>query len=393
MFGDVYVCSGQSNMQFTVHSVFNATEEIAQAAKFPQIRLFSVGTQNISLTPVPELIHYDLGWSVASPDVVGKADWSYFSAVCWFYGKYLAETYPTLPIGLISTNWGGTYVQAWSSPDALRQCPDLPVQVAEYDSEFGAPNPNQPSVLWNAMIVPFLKNPIKGALWYQGEQNSGDPAHYGCFFKAMITDWRAKWADGKTNFPFLFVQLAPWTPGSVTIPETRQAQLDALALPNVGFATAVDLGDIDSPYGNIHPRDKEDVGRRLLLAGRAIAYGDTTIIFKGPMASKFQVATTTPTASVTVTFENDTISGGLVLHPEPQCPTNADCAWYEIQLGTTSVRATAALRDKNVLTISVANAANAKITGVRYAWAPWPMCNLYNGAGLPAIPFSYYFPN
>jgi len=390
LFGDVYVCSGQSNMQFTVHSAFNSTEEIAQAAKYTQIRLFSVGESNISLTPVQQLIHYDLGWSVASSAIVGHGDWSYFSAVCWFYGKYLADEYPTLPIGLISSNWGGTYIQAWSSPEALKQCPTSDV-VTNVIKKSLAPNPNQPSVLWNAMIVPFLRNPIKGALWYQGESNAGDPNHYGCFFKAMITDWRAKWTDGKTNFPFLFVHLAPWSPGGDSIPATRQAQLEALTLPNVGFGSAVDLGDSTSPFGNIHPRDKEDVSYRLLLSGRAIAYGEASVVHKGPMANKFVVATTTPTASINVTFESDTISGGLVLRPEPQCPADADCLWYAIQFnGNSWVRATAT-HTGNQLVISVANPSNGKVTGVRYAWAAWPMCNLYNAAGLPAIPFSNSF--
>jgi len=188
------------------------------------------------------------------------------------------------------------------------------------------------------------------------------------------------------------VQLAPWSPGSDSIPATRQAQLEAVALGNVGFASAVDLGDFTSPFGNVHPRDKQDVSRRLLLAARAIIYGNTSAVYKGPMANKFVISTpTTPTASITVSFDSDTISGGLVLRPEPQCPAGANCLWYAIQFnGGNWVRATATLSG-NQLVISVANPSNGRITGVRYAWAPWPMCNLYNGASLPAIPFSNSF--
>eukprot|EP01113_Clastostelium_recurvatum_P045098 TRINITY_DN76_c0_g1_i1.p1 TRINITY_DN76_c0_g1~~TRINITY_DN76_c0_g1_i1.p1 ORF type:complete len:502 (-),score=102.31 TRINITY_DN76_c0_g1_i1:79-1584(-) len=399
MFGDVYVCSGQSNMQFTVHSAFNATTEIAEAAKYPQIRVFTVGTGNISLTPLSELASFTQPWSVASPDSIGKNDWGYFSAVCWFYGKYLADANPGLPIGLISTNWGGTYVQAWSSPNALAKCKkeieeqqDSPIYASAsmYDAA-GAPNPNQPSVLYNAMIVPFLGQTIFGALWYQGEANAGDAKGYACMFPAMISDWRTEWNN---QFPFFFVQLAPWTAGAGTaVADTRQAQLEALKLPGVGFATAVDLGDVSSPQGNIHPRDKQTVGARLLLSARAIAYKQTDVVYRGPEFVSVQFGTSGTTHTATVLFTE--LNGGLVLKPAT-CPTGVaavNCANWAFLLSDgkwyPTSSATLDATSQHVIVSLSGAPAGATATGLRYAYSSWPQTTVFSKANLPAIPFEY----
>lgn len=198
-FGDVWLCGGQSNMQFTVNTAFNATEEIALANRYPHVRLLTVGQgttstevptpslSNLHLTrsdvtahdthdthmfaqPLPVLKTLEQPWSVANATSVGGKSWQHFSAVCWFFGKQLYDKYQ-VPIGLVSSNWGGTIVQAWSSPDALSKCklsePTVPAAATEATTsvvaeptKLGGPNDN--SVLWNAMIVPFLDLSLKG---------------------------------------------------------------------------------------------------------------------------------------------------------------------------------------------------------------------------------------
>eukprot|EP00026_Physarum_polycephalum_P008241 Phypoly_transcript_08320.p1 GENE.Phypoly_transcript_08320~~Phypoly_transcript_08320.p1 ORF type:complete len:348 (+),score=41.52 Phypoly_transcript_08320:40-1083(+) len=229
LFGEVWFCGGQSNMQFTVASAFNATEEIQAANNYPDIRVFSVGEATYSDVPLDMLKTIDLQWSVASAKTIGAGNWSYFSAVCWFTGRYLYEQLK-VPVGLVSSNWGGTYIQAWSPPAALAKC--------NITTSIGNGN-NANTVLYNAMIYPFLKMQIKGVLWYQAEQNYVDPQDYVCMFPTMIQFWRAYFGQ---EFPFLFVQVSTPEP-----PQIRQAQLSALPLPGVGFATAVDLSDPTSP--------------------------------------------------------------------------------------------------------------------------------------------------
>jgi sialate O-acetylesterase len=200
LWGDVHLCGGQSNMQFTVHSAVNATQEIKRADAYPLIRLFTVGQSSQSDVPLPELNTTEQAWSVASSASVGAGDWSEFSAVCWFTYRdvfnALAYSGDIVPQGLVSNNWGGTPVEHWSSPDALAKCSTLK-NVTD-------------SVLWNAMIYPYTVGPMsfRTAIWYQGESNVGEAAYYSCQFPAMIVDWRAKLPGLNT---FGFVQIAGWT--------------------------------------------------------------------------------------------------------------------------------------------------------------------------------------
>jgi sialate O-acetylesterase len=200
LWGDVHLCGGQSNMQFTVHQSLNATEEIKKADAFPLIRLFTVGQSSSSNVPLLELNTTEQTWSIASSASVGGGDWSEFSAICWFTYRdvfaALAYSGDIVPQGLVSSNWGGTPIEHWSSPDALAQCITLK-NVTD-------------SVLWNAMIFPYTVGPMsfKTAVWYQGEANVGEAAYYSCQFPAMIRDWRAKLPGLNT---FGFVQIAGWT--------------------------------------------------------------------------------------------------------------------------------------------------------------------------------------
>jgi len=385
-FGDVYICSGQSNMQMTVHSVFNAAAEIQAANNYPLIRLFTVGEGTTSITPLSEFTTISQVWSVASAATVGVGDWTEFSAVCWFFGRDIYDKLK-IPIGLVSDNWGGTPVEAWSSPDALKVCNTSSPSVTSVGG------PSDPSNLWNAMIVPVLPMTITGATWYQGEANAGNPNFYACAFPEMIKDWRLKWGKESGSFPFYFVQLATWASNDLNSEALiRLSQMYATQLPKVGMCTAMDSGDPTSPYGDIHPRAKQIVGDRLSLSALAIGYS-LPIQYKGPEATQWTILSQSPQASVRVVFSSDSIGGGLVINPKA-CYAGvplSQCRWADI--GTQDgqwTNATISISGTSIV-LSATIASNSQVTGIRYAWANYPVAVIYNKDGLPALPFA--FPN
>jgi sialate O-acetylesterase len=382
------VCSGQSNMQMTVDSVYNASAEVAAAANYPNVRLFTVGQSTVSDKPLDEFATIEQLWSVASPDSVGGGNWSYFSAACWFFGKNLYDNLQ-IPIGLISSNWGGTIIQTWMSPDALAKCPGASEIRREKKTTGVGADPNHPSLLYNAMISPLLNMRVRGATWYQGEANVGDPRGYICLFPNMIEDWRVKWGLRSEEFSFYFVQLAAYIAGNpgVLLAQTRLAQTVALQLPYVGFATAFDLGDISSPFGDIHPRDKQDIGQRMALSALGITFHHK-IIYKGPTIRTF----TTENGKAIIHFHPDSIGLGLVLK-SVKCPTDqSSCAGFEVQFGSDEHwdPAIASLRGNNVI-LTPHDPSNDTIIGVRYGYAQWPLAILYNKDGFPAPPFFQKF--
>ncbi|KAL3884163.1 hypothetical protein ACJMK2_030383 [Sinanodonta woodiana] len=391
LFGDVWFCSGQSNMGFKMNHVFNYTEELNEAAKYSEIRIFSTNrhTSNTSLTDLSSVNH----WYLPNSTSVGN-----FSAVCWLYGKYL---YPHIhrPIGLIESAWGGTIIEAWSSHDALAKCTTTGHRVNRAAQ-------NHPSVLFNAMVSPFLPMTIYGVIWYQGESNSPHADRYVCQFPAMIADWRHKFHQasmGETNetFPFGFVQLAG--NGNDTnrgFPDLRWAQtanyghVPNAQLPNVFMSVAMDLPDFHSPYGSVHPRDKQDVASRLVLAARAVAYGENGLDFQGPIPTKF----TLHGSSLTIEFNqgNSPIEvrsdSGFEMccthstDPNYQCPTTS---------GWSVAHMTSHSSSSITLDVTSCTAHGMHIRGVRYAWHEGPCqvkhCAIYGRDNdLPAPPFKHH---
>jgi sialate O-acetylesterase len=190
LFGDVWICSGQSNMQFTVSMIYNATEEIANASNYPKIRVFTAVPMP-SASPVEELLGILLNWSIASSKSVGGPPWQYMSAVCWLYGRMIHQALGDRPIGLIATSYGGTAIEVWMPPKALQDCNTTTyvldiilfflsvfyrkgnVTIQPYD-EFSAPPPVNHSSLFNSMIYPFTRTVIYGVIWYQGEKHDFD---------------------------------------------------------------------------------------------------------------------------------------------------------------------------------------------------------------------------
>ncbi|KAL3884165.1 hypothetical protein ACJMK2_030385 [Sinanodonta woodiana] len=393
LFGDVWFCSGQSNMEFTMNQVFNNTQELNEAAKYSEIRTFHTtrDTSNTSLTD----LSYVSQWNLPNAGTLRG-----FSAVCWLYGKYL---YPHIhrPIGLIESSWGGTIIEAWSSHDALAKCTTTGHRVNR------ATNPNLPSVLWNAMVNPFLPMTIYGAIWYQGEGNSGRADKYACQFPAMITDWRHRFhnaSDGETNstFPFGFVQLAGFNNDTRIggFPDLRWAQtanygyVPNTNLPNVFMSVAMDLPDFASPYGSIHPRDKEDVASRLVLAARAVAYGEKGLDFQGPYPSTFNVQG----SSLVIEFSQGKSpiqvrsNSGFEICCTQSTDPNYMCP---LTVGWSAVNITTHSSSSITLNVTSCTHHGQHIKGVRYAWHESPcgvkQCAIYGrDNGLPAPPFKHH---
>jgi sialate O-acetylesterase len=334
--GDVWLCSGQSNMELTLAKSDHADAAIAQATD-DQIRLFHVARQ-LALAPRDD-VH--ASWQVCSPATV-----LHFSAAGYFFALNLRPVLQR-PIGLIESDWGATPAQSWTDLPTLQANRRLQHYAEAYakfaaryprgDAEFavspaltaGLPNPaatptpgsprpaasnmqKTPTLLFDGMIAPLIPFAIKGAIWYQGEDNADNEApgaamEYRVLFPAMITDWRMLWHEG--DFPFLFVQLPNFSGRPKALwPLVRESQLKTLSLPKTGMAVTIDIGTA----GFIHPSDKADVGLRLSLAARHIAYGEN-LVSTGPRYKAMK----TEGSAVRISFQKDSVGGGLVIGSTP----------------------------------------------------------------------------
>lgn len=406
LFGDVWVCGGQSNMEMTVSQIFNASEELAQAARYPNIRLFSASLET-SDTELLDLAKVDLEWSVPTPQNLGHSDFTYFSAVCWIFGRHLAERFK-YPIGLVESTWGGTPVEAWSSKTALSKCglsmaPKKWTQRSYRFMDMYA-GPCEYSVLWNAMIHPLLNMTIKGAIWYQGEQNTGLNTNlYNCTFPALIQDWRRSFHEGSLgqtdpNFPFGFVQLSTYLKSQPNdnYPVIRWHQTADYGyapnpkMPNTFMAVAMDLGDEKSPCGSVHPRDKQTVGYRLYLGARAVAYGDRQVPFQGPFPETIDVYYSD--SYMNITYNQELLITRTCDHIfQVFCSAGVDAHGESLY---TWVAAPAKSPSSRVVTVTFTGCSH--ISAVRYAWTDWPceykQCPIYSvREGLPAPLFIKYF--
>lgn len=357
--GEVWVCSGQSNMQFKLSEASNAKEAIA-AATDPKIRLFTV-PRKTSWEPLDTV---DASWVVCSPETVAD-----FTAVGYFFGRDIRKALD-VPVGLIHTSWGGTPAEAWTSAEGFKALPDYASYIAERTAQKPT-GPKQPMVLFNAMVNPLLPYGIKGVIWYQGEANAGQAYKYRTLFPNMIKCWRDAWGEG--DFPFLFVQLAPYKTPKPEPEETPWAELCEAQLltskscPKTGMAVVTDYGS-----GSVHSPHKEPVGARLALAARKIAYGQD-IAYSGPIYKGMKVAGD----SIILYFDH--VDGGLIAKGGDLtgfAMTGADRKF---------VWATATIVDANKVVVKNASVPNP--VAVRYGWADRPVVNLFNAAGLPASVF------
>ncbi|XP_066495510.1 sialate O-acetylesterase [Tiliqua scincoides] len=390
-FGDVWLCSGQSNMEMTLLQIFNASKELADAPNFPLVRVFAASRIQAK-KELQDLAKIDLQWSVPTAANPGHGDFIYFSAVCWLFGRSLFETVK-YPIGLVESFWGGSAIEAWSSKRALRECGLSEKTVSKSPTSFSGPR-NQ-SVLWNAMIHPLLNMTLRGAIWYQGETNTQmNTDLYNCTFPALIEDWRKTFHEGSEGqterfFPFGFVQLSAYRQEEIdeSFPHIRWHQTADFGyvpnrkMPNTFMAVAIDLGDDKSPTGSIHPRDKQSVAYRLHLGARAVAYGEKNLTFQGPYPQSVHVGVVEKL--IKVTFGQKIKLHHLNKNIFEVCCSQASggCTWKPVPM-TSSSSFTVTLQDP---------ACSDSVAGLRYAWTAWPceykQCPIYNLQMLPAPPF------
>jgi sialate O-acetylesterase len=394
--GEVWLCSGQSNMDFTVAKtekyyfagVNHEAEEVA-AANYPLIRMF---TGEWSRTYEPQTGVAGT-WRVCAPETVRE-----FSAIGYFFARDLQQELH-VPIGILTETYGASTAQAWIRREAIAANPKLKPVLDAFDAEVKAyvppaaaelkaweeavaqaraehrrpprrPHPDpvldqhNPTVLFNGMIAPVVPYAIRGVLWYQGESITPPKELFPLWNETLVTDWRKLWGY---DFPFYFVQLAALKNNSNN-PTVRAAQAEALALPGTGMAVTIDIGDPD----NVHPKNKQDVGARLVRLALARTYG-RPLEYSGPMYASMRVEE----HAIRVSFTH--LGGGLVARG------GALKTFVIAGADRKFVPADARIEGDAVVVSSPQVAAPE---AVRYAWENYPEgCNLYNAAGLPAVPF------
>lgn len=400
--GEVWLCSGQSNMAMNVKGVMEAEKEM-KAAEFPQIRMFFVQ----SFTATTPQDQCQGVWQACSPRTIAN-----FSAAAYFFGRQLHQTLK-VPVGLINSSVGGTAIEAWTSMETMKKQPELqplldqwgkdvalfeqPDNLAKHEAarkqwqeeskkalaaKQPAPpqpafvgrdplNPNRPANLFNGKIAPVIPFAIRGAIWYQGESNAGNGPLYAVQLPLMIRDWRARWG---AEFPFAWVQLPNFLKRETTpdAPSTwarlREAQTKTLSEPNTGMTVNLDIGDA----GNIHPVNKQEIGRRLALWALAQVYGQK-IAWSGSLYESHEIKG----SEVVIHFKHanglKTTDGTPAVKGFAIADETRHWQWAEARIQG----------DQVVLS----HPAITKPQAVRYAWANNPEINLVNAARLPAAPF------
>lgn len=406
--GEVWLCSGQSNMEMGIRMCRNGEAEIA-AANYPNIRLLLVPNR---WTPEPQTNQAGV-WKVCSPQTIGEDGWGGFSAAAYYFGRELHQKLG-VPIGLIDATWGGTRIEPWTPPEGFAAVPALAreyelVQLGDprtdrhrqrlneilqaterwlaaareagtrgalvptmptYPAELLPPRDVQhATALFNGMIAPLGSFGLRGALWYQGESNSSEGLLYTERMKALVAGWRRIWSAG--NFPFYFVQIAPYNYGGngERIAEFWEAQTAAQAIPDVGMVVISDIGDLK----DIHPTNKQDVGRRLAAWALAKTYGQPGIEFSGPVFKDMAVQGD----KLRLSFDH---AAGLASRDGK--PLN----WFEIIDADEGgfVPADAQI-DGSAIVLSAAGV--KRPVAMRFAWNMLAEPNLKNAAGLPASAF------
>ena len=398
MVGEVWICSGQSNMEFHLEDSQGAREEIKKATN-----------SNIRLFQIPETISAKLkddveaSWMVCSPNFADN-----FSAVAYYFGKTINNQI-NVPIGLIQSAYGGSKIEPWMTIEAFKQVPSLnsaveyingsdevyrrhvaealndlenylPIAKKTFEAGEQVPVPRkwpvhplerdkqQPTCLFNGMINPIVPFAIRGAIWYQGEANCDDGMLYYDKFKAMLASWRSRWGQG--NFPFYFVQLAPYIYGdSEQLPLFWEAQTACLQIPNTGMAVTVDIGDtID-----IHPKNKQDVGKRLALWALAKDYGMEDLVYSGPSYKSMEING----KKAYISFEH--VGKGL------RSRDGEALSWFSIAGEDKEFYPAKAKIKCEKVVVSSKQVDNP--VAVRFGWDQIAEPNLSNKESLPALPF------
>jgi len=413
MVGEVWLCSGQSNMEMGIGACDNAKEEIA-AADYPGIRLFMVENKWTSEPQSDTTESKTEGiWKLCSPKTVAEGGWGGFSAAAYYFGRELHKQLG-VSIGLIDATWGGTRIESWTPPEGFAEVPALKreyelVQLADprtdlhqqrleqtlaeteqwvtssrhalaqktispkmptFPPELLPPQDLQnPTALFNGMINPVCPYAIRGAIWYQGEANLDEGKLYTERMKALIGGWRKIWNEG--DFPFYFVQIAPYNYGgnAERMGDFWEAQAEAQKIPNVGMAVINDIGDLK----DIHPKNKQEVGRRLALLALAKTYGRTDIVFSGPTFKSMSIEGN----ALRINFHN---ADGLASRDQKPL------SWFEIIDADEGgfAKADAKIDGSSVL---LSSPEVKHPVAMRFAWNMLAEPNLMNTAGLPATAF------
>ncbi len=350
MIGEVWICGGQSNMQWTLKQSDGGSEAIANSAN-DKIRLLTVPREGAD-KPRTDV---KAAWSICGPQTSGD-----FSAVGYFFGRDLQKALD-VPVGLIASNVGGTAAEQWMKKEVIEAHPELKDMS----------KPQGASMLYNAMIAPLAPYAIKGVIWYQGESNASRAYQYRTLLPAMIKNWRDTFGQG--DFPFLIVQIAPYTeiveePSDSIWAEIRDAQFHVNQnVPRTALIVTTDVGD----EGDIHPRRKEPVGQRLALAARAVGYGEK-IEHSGPMYDSMSI----DGDKIRLRFKH--VGSGLQAK-------DGELSGFTIAGEDQKFYKADAKIDGD--TVVVSSSEVPKPVAVRYGWAAYPVVNLWNGDDLPASPF------
>jgi sialate O-acetylesterase len=377
LLGEVWICSGQSNMEWSVGGTLNSKEEIA-AAEHPQIRLFNVPGHVQG--PVPSDDPRG-SWQLCSPNTIRG-----FSAVGYFFGRSLQKEL-NVPIGLVGTNWGGTRIEPWTPPVGFQQVPQLKDYVASLDS-IDPTKPGKPkggaTYIYNGMVHGLIPLSVRGAIWYQGESNAGDGLRYEYLKEALVKGWRTVFENN--NLSFYWVQLANFqgpnnNPAGGGWGPVREGQRRALRLPNTGMAVIIDVGNAR----DIHPRNKQDVGARLALLALAKDYG-RDIVPCGPLYKSMKIEGN----KIRISFDH--VGGGLItakkegLNPTQET-SGAELTHFAIQADDGKWHWAKANIDGETVVVWAEGVVKPK--HVRFGYQSNPVgINLYNKQGLPASPFT-----
>lgn len=362
MSGDVWVCSGQSNMEWPLAASKDADRAVGQATH-AGIRLYDV-TNVTAATPRDDSPAQTLGsapgWTACSP-----ASAKGFSAVAYYFARELHESLG-VPVGLIGSNWGGTPAEAWTSAVGLADFPEFAPALAKLGEPDAKPGPGTPASLYNGMIAPLTPMAIRGAIWYQGESNVGRAEQYARLFPAMIADWRR--AFGR-EFPFYFVQIAPFAYKGDTgaAAELRVAQAAALALPQTGMVVTMDVGD---PL-DIHPRDKQTVGERLARLALHRTFGKTDVPCDGPEFASARAEG----SGVRV----------VLRHAEGLESRGGPPEGFEVAGADGVFRKAAARVEGDAIVLNAEGVREPR--AVRFGWGAASGSNVFNRAGLPLASF------
>lgn len=377
--GEVWLASGQSNMEKPIgpqkgqKPCFNAEEELA-AANYPNIRLFKVEKGTMSDKPLKEVPKF-FAWQECSSNTLSEMS---YSAAAYFFARVI-HTNLNVPVGIVESSWGGTRIEPWTPAEGFETVPT----VAEFGRAQSGTNgitATKPMKIYNAMILPLEPFAIKGALWYQGESNCTGETNrliYADKMEALINGWRKVWGEGE--FPFYYVQLAPFSYSKKiptpqippdALPLTWEAQFKALRVHNTGMVPATDLTD---DLGDIHPRNKLDVGRRLAFLALNKTYKCKDVVCSGPVFKRMKIHD----GRAYLSFEG--VNGGLV------SKDGKPLDWFTVAGADGQFVPANAIVEGDSVVVSSPTVAVPK--AVRFAWDESAQPNLFNKAGLPAYPF------